>query len=1196
MLYAPGRITTSLLVAVIACAVILLPLPVRAQDTETFDIPAQELASALRAFAVATGTEILYTPEMVVNRRSAALVGQFTVEEALQRLLGGTDLAFERTGETVVVLKERLESGARVNPVSARIDTFQARTGGGPGGRDAVDDPPPGILEGVVRDAATGTPLAGAEVTIEGTPLREVSDDRGRFHFPDLAPGVHVVRVDWFGTASDPIEVEIEAGRALELDVDVGESTLDTIVVLGYRSGLQRALNQQRTAANNSTVVSADLLGGFPAETVSEALRRVPGVAFGRDDVTGEGSRITIRGFSSEAINVQLNGLDLQGTGFQRTIDLSGFLADNISQVTIHKSLLPSHEATGSGGLVEIETKSGLDYGDFMFTVGAEGERSIENEFGDESQANAILAKKLTDDFGIAATLQYRQSDRRNYNVDIQHQLPAVMPEGFLSVFNVPASQQFPFDDAFNERLITSAGYLRRNLEEEDVAASLNAAWDIGDHTRLRLDLQRNQRDLQAEFSRTTAGYLVGRFDMPIPELDGEVRRRMVLGSFRPSLNLATQDVKTTTETISFRGDTEIKRWRFEYKLGWSGAETVADESNLNILANSAANIEDIIDPDAMVLVTDDDPDATQRIADGAFTVLPNGVAVPLFSQLGRDYFFDLSQYNVNSANRSIYDSPTDAYVAEAGVHYDFSPGFLQYVETGFKYDRSKRHSVDDLFAAPGVGIITPAVTYNDIFGVPTSLADLGGNLSLGQDLSAIGAGAFSAPFLSAAEGDFIFDRLDSFLVDDPSTPFNEARFTKQDLRQLDPINDQDALTPASSEEDKLAVWLESEIRLGDFEIAGGARVERTKRTGTAISIPSITLDLPGFVREPRETFVDAGLVDFASLTGTDTTVTPSILINYRPVDNLVVRLGYFHSTVNPDFRLLRRQTQYFIDFRPAFNRGIIREGNPDLKPTTAHNYDLDVAWYFRDTPGVLRAGLFYKDVSNNFTNVLLADQPTDLRQRFLDHFQPLADSRPELLEFPDDMEFVLNRPQNGDGGKIWGAELEIVRQLDFLPGFLSDFGVLANATYTDGDFPTLLSGFDDDGNFTDFSLDRPLADEPEWVYNASLNYARGGFEGRVIYTYQSATVASYEIHDLNTVIPSYSTLDCRLSYNFTGPGDSLITLFLEGDDLLRSSTEADIRSAIEPTFGRGDASYSFPLSLQFNGGSTVTAGVRARF
>ena len=146
-----------------------------------------------------------------------------------------------------------------------------------------------------------------------------------------------------------------------------------------------------------------------------------------------------MRGFSSEAINVQLNGLDLQGTGYERTIDLSGFLADNISQVTVHKSLLPSHESTGSGGLVEIEPNRPR-LRRLRLNVSVEGESNFDRDFGEEYQINGTIAKELTPSFGIAATLQYRNTDRLNYDVSILDTVPPVLPEGYTSIFFVPAS------------------------------------------------------------------------------------------------------------------------------------------------------------------------------------------------------------------------------------------------------------------------------------------------------------------------------------------------------------------------------------------------------------------------------------------------------------------------------------------------------------------------------------------------------------------------------------------------------------------------------------------------------------------------------------------------------------------------------------------------------------------------------------
>ena len=57
-----------------------------------------------------------------------------------------------------------------------------------------------------------------------------------------------------------------------------------------------------------------------------------------------------------------------------------------------------------------------------------------------------------------------------------------------------------------------------------------------------------------------------------------------------------------------------------------------------------------------------------------------------------------------------------------------------------------------------------------------------------------------------------------------------------------------------------------------------------------------------------------------------------------------------------------------------------------------------------------------------------------------------------------------------------------------------------------------------------------------------------------------------------------------------------LWTIFLEGDDLLRDAKDADIRSTTSSQFGDGTAVFSYPQAYQFNGGRTVTMGVRARF
>ena len=64
----------------------------------SFDIPRQVLGDALYAYSSATGIEILVPENLIIERRSAAVAGLFTPEEALRQLLMGSGLVSRFTG------------------------------------------------------------------------------------------------------------------------------------------------------------------------------------------------------------------------------------------------------------------------------------------------------------------------------------------------------------------------------------------------------------------------------------------------------------------------------------------------------------------------------------------------------------------------------------------------------------------------------------------------------------------------------------------------------------------------------------------------------------------------------------------------------------------------------------------------------------------------------------------------------------------------------------------------------------------------------------------------------------------------------------------------------------------------------------------------------------------------------------------
>lgn len=117
----------------------------------------------------------------------------------------------------------------------------------------AAGDPPPlaaddpddesastAILSGLVLEAATDQPVAGASVRLSGTDFHMVSRDNGRFEFSDVPLGSYELVVEHlaFETLRDSIHVE-EAGVRYQVDIrlDADVLELDPIDVQVVRPG-----------------------------------------------------------------------------------------------------------------------------------------------------------------------------------------------------------------------------------------------------------------------------------------------------------------------------------------------------------------------------------------------------------------------------------------------------------------------------------------------------------------------------------------------------------------------------------------------------------------------------------------------------------------------------------------------------------------------------------------------------------------------------------------------------------------------------------------------------------------------------------------------------------------------------------------------------------------------------------------------
>src|SRR3546814_17140458 len=75
-----------------------MTVPAHAQETVySFDIPAQDLGGALRAFGQATNQQIIFADDVVHGKRSGAVSGRHSADDALRQLLAGTALVARKT-------------------------------------------------------------------------------------------------------------------------------------------------------------------------------------------------------------------------------------------------------------------------------------------------------------------------------------------------------------------------------------------------------------------------------------------------------------------------------------------------------------------------------------------------------------------------------------------------------------------------------------------------------------------------------------------------------------------------------------------------------------------------------------------------------------------------------------------------------------------------------------------------------------------------------------------------------------------------------------------------------------------------------------------------------------------------------------------------------------------------------------------
>ena len=1155
-----------------------------------FSIEAQALDAALLDFSDQANVQVMVANSTIEGLQTDGIEGVFTPRSALTVLLNDNDLEFTEVGDTIAVTSTGQGGDSDSKNLSpAPVLTAQATPRQTPtrSSSRAGDEARRSTITGKVMDARTAANLKGARVTILETGQSTHTSDLGEFRFPGVAEGQYTLHVSYLGYTEQRAEVSARHGEvATAAFALAGNVELEEIVVYGTRSARAIALSQERAAENSASVVSADMLGNFTGTTISEALRRVAGISFQRDLQTGDGVNVIVRGLEPDMNAVKLNGLHLPVVnGTDRSADLSTILADSVDTITVNKSLLPKHDSAGTGGLIEIETKSPLGRPRRYLNFVVEGGRK-DTDFGDDlllsGTASGTFGNK--DNFGLSASIQHRDRELKSVEYGItgllKGQYLPLEQDGTLSISSIShidPRTAFPFETGASDVYTTGAGSSLDETETSNLAITLSGEWLLADHTSLRLDVQRSTTDTDVFAGGTSVDAQVSYQPLPVAALGGEPRQAAAWSGLAPINQSYMQGsgLERKTTSYSLNGDSNVGRWEFDYTLGYArGTSSSPDITavQLSLNGNSLPNDPDLFLPEAT------DP-LEGRIISIYGTRTDRGLPLPLLSDAGWSFVNDPANYGFNSAIQIDTQGKNDRYTANFSAKLNLDRDHLKYIQVGVDYESAEFSDLIDTTLFIGRMTFVPVPCCSFQFPSVDSL----GLTFEDRSFSEIGLEGPGFDVVSRSDlAEFAAGLVG--LAEDPAAPV-DALFIAPDPRARE----------AFTKEENLAAYVQARVDFGKLEIIGGIRFSR-------VEVQAVNLTAPAFVDEffqPDLVFAQefTRLVDERAVA---TDILPRVLFNYRQNDKLVFRGGYYLSVARPQINQLSSDRNIILSLPPLDgpdrNQPLLQidEGNPDLEPALTHNFNLGVELY-DNRIGVLKLEGFYKRIDNLLqTNARVGTDSLE-GVTLPDH--------PAFQDLPDNIFVRVSRPINSEHtAEHWGVEAHIEHQFTFLPGFWNGFGVFANYTYTESSRHRnlLWAGspiFDDAGNLigrgnmdVEFSS-VPFDQQPKYSGTAALTYNKHNIDATLAYSFQDRRLALFEQHNLSVYEEGVDSLDFRIEYR-SPAGDGRYRVYLEGLDLLKGTADPELERSVGGTGGTP----KYYTGANYLGGRAFRLGFAASF
>lgn len=775
---------------------------------------------------------------------------------------------------------------------------------------------------------------------------------------------------------------------AEEVDKAKSEASVEVIQVTGIRSSLTEAMDLKKNASSIQDSIVAEDIGKFPDQNVAESLQRIPGVMISRTN--GEGTAITVRGLGPKFNAVKLNDRTMATSERGREFDFQILPSELISGANIIKASRANIAEGGIGSYVTIDTARPLN------SPGQHIAGSVNLKYNDLAEEttpkfSGIYSNTFNDDtVGFLFGFSHVETTNR---IDAHE-------TAFWDNFQVGDTQRAPGPVQYEDGTEVTSGstvwypgraqFMSDEEERSRTSANLTLQWSPNSDIIHTIDTFYTDFDRDAFSNGMQAPLHRDGFEDVVISEDNTV---LAATKSADPLDGLFQTRSEASKTYAFGYNVMFfyDKWTFEGDVSYSKSESTPQRDWY---------VPNIINEGGLT-------DADYIRFDSRGTDVIN-----IDSSIAWD-----NPAGAKAHWNSITDDKLEDEVTEVkfDANYELDTGIYRSVDFGIAYtDRTKTVDKYDSIDTQCGSVVNTCGTLIDMSDSIFSVNSMG-------------------DFLSDVDGEFPRDFL---FINNLSDYVAEMKTISQDNAWGDALLQQNA--SVENTEEILALYaqlnLEGETDSFAWHSNLGLRYVDTQSDSNGYAIEVLDISMNDQIQDDGEIIdVTTSAPVFTAASNSYTELLPSINVSLDFFNGIFLKGAAAKVMTRPALE------DVGVDMTVAgvrltdYSR---TQGNPYLSPYTANQFDLSLE-YYQENGNSYSVNVFYKDFSDWIST-----------QTFVQDSEFMVDRD---FDGTDDwvVKETVTQKSNRSGVTLSGFELAALHYFDYLPGWLSGFGIQANYTYT---------------------------------------------------------------------------------------------------------------------------------------------------